>query len=36
MIGTFTVEGLLMHPLSGEQQRAICDTLVARWIPGTA
>jgi AcrR family transcriptional regulator len=31
MIGTFVVEGLLMHPLSDEQQRAICDALAARW-----
>lgn len=33
MIGTFAVEGRLMHPLSEEQQRAICDALAARWIP---
>jgi len=33
MIGTFAVEGLLMHPLSEDQQRAICDTLAQRWIP---
>jgi hypothetical protein len=31
MIGTFTVEGLLMHPLSEEHQRAICDALAERW-----
>ena len=36
MIGTFAVEGLLMHPLSEEQQRAICDALVAQWIPTPA
>jgi hypothetical protein len=36
MIGTFAVEGLLMHPLSEEQQRAICDALVAHWIPTPA
>ncbi|OBK35372.1 TetR family transcriptional regulator [Mycobacterium sp. 1245111.1] len=33
MIGTFAVEGLLMHNLDEDQQRAICDTLAARWIP---
>jgi TetR/AcrR family transcriptional regulator, cholesterol catabolism regulator len=33
MIGTFTVEGLLMHNLDEDQQRTICDTLVQRWIP---
>jgi AcrR family transcriptional regulator len=32
MIGVFTIEGLLMHPLGEEQQRAICDVLAARWI----
>ena len=32
MIGVFTIEGLLMHPLAEDQQRAICDTLAARWI----
>lgn len=36
MIGIFAVEGLLMHPLSKEQQRAICDALAARWIPRPA
>jgi hypothetical protein len=36
MIGTFAVEGLLMHPLNEEQQRAICDALAARWIPAPA
>ena len=36
MIGTFAVEGLLMHPLSDEQQHAICDALTARWIPTPA
>lgn len=33
MIGVFTIEGLLMHPLSEEQQRAVCDALTARWVP---
>jgi AcrR family transcriptional regulator len=33
MIGVFTIEGLLMHPLSADQQRAICDALAARWNP---
>jgi hypothetical protein len=32
MIGTFTIEGLLMHNLSNEQQRKICEALAARWI----
>ena len=32
MIGIFTIEGLLMHPLDEDQQRAICDTLAERWI----
>jgi AcrR family transcriptional regulator len=32
MIGVFSIEGLLMHPLSNEQQRAICEALAARWI----
>ncbi|MBB0970041.1 TetR/AcrR family transcriptional regulator [Dietzia aerolata] len=32
-IGVFTIEGLLMHPLSEEQQRTVCDALAARWIP---
>lgn len=32
-IGVFTIEGLLMHPLSEDQQRAICEVLAARWIP---
>ncbi|MCV7173731.1 TetR/AcrR family transcriptional regulator [Mycobacterium manitobense] len=32
MIGVFTIEGLLMHPLGEEQERAICDTLAARWF----
>lgn len=36
MIGTFAVEGLLMHPLNEEQQRAICDALAAHWIPTPA
>lgn len=33
MIGVFAIEGMLMHPLGEEQQRAICDTLGTRWIP---
>jgi TetR/AcrR family transcriptional regulator, cholesterol catabolism regulator len=33
MIGVFTMEGLLMHPMPEDEQRAICDTLAARWIP---
>ncbi|GAC1395522.1 MAG: helix-turn-helix domain-containing protein [Mycobacterium sp.] len=33
MIGVFAVEGLLTHPLDEDQQRAICDTLAARWNP---
>ncbi len=33
MIGVFTIEGLLMHPLSEERQRTVCDALTARWIP---
>jgi hypothetical protein len=33
MIGTFAVEGLLMHPLGEDQQHAICDALAARWVP---
>lgn len=32
MIGTFAVEGILMHPLNEDQQRAICDALAAHWI----
>jgi TetR/AcrR family transcriptional regulator, cholesterol catabolism regulator len=36
MIGVFAIEGLLMHPLSKEQQLAICDALAARWIPTPA
>jgi TetR/AcrR family transcriptional regulator, cholesterol catabolism regulator len=32
MIGVFVIEGLLMHPLSDEQQRTICEALAARWI----
>ncbi|MGE2730792.1 TetR/AcrR family transcriptional regulator [Mycolicibacterium vaccae] len=32
MIGVFTIEGLLMHSLGEEQERAICDTLAARWF----
>lgn len=32
MIGVFTIEGLLMHPMSEDQQRAICDVLAERWI----
>ncbi|MCV7420532.1 helix-turn-helix transcriptional regulator [Mycobacterium yunnanensis] len=31
MIGVFTVEGLLMHSLGEERERAICDALAARW-----
>jgi len=31
MIGVFAIEGMLMHPLGEEEQRAICDTLVTRW-----
>jgi AcrR family transcriptional regulator len=31
MIGVFTVEGLLTHDQSEEQQRAICDVLASRW-----
>lgn len=27
----FTVEGMLMHPLSPEEQRVICEALAARW-----
>lgn len=30
-IGTFTVEGLLMHDLDEAQQRAIIDALTSRW-----
>lgn len=33
MIGVFTIEGLLMHPLGEEQERTICETLAARWFP---
>ncbi|WNG82088.1 TetR/AcrR family transcriptional regulator [Mycobacterium sp. ITM-2016-00316] len=33
MIGVFTIEGLLMHPLGEDQQRAICNVLASRWIP---
>jgi hypothetical protein len=33
MIGVFAIEGLLIHPLDKDQQRSICDTLAARWIP---
>lgn len=33
MIGVFTIEGLLMHPIGEEQQRAVCDVLTARWVP---
>lgn len=36
MIGVFTIEGLLMHPLGEEQERAICDTLAARWFSSPA
>ena len=32
MIGVFAIEGLLMHPLSKEQQRTICEALAASWI----
>jgi TetR/AcrR family transcriptional regulator, cholesterol catabolism regulator len=32
MMGVFTVEGLLMHTLTEQQQRSVCDTLAARWI----
>ena len=35
MIGTFTVEGLLMHSLDEDQQRVICDTLTERWMPAS-
>jgi AcrR family transcriptional regulator len=31
MIGIFTIEGLLMHPMSEDEQRTICDTLAGRW-----
>jgi TetR/AcrR family transcriptional regulator, cholesterol catabolism regulator len=31
-IGIFAIEGMLMHPLSEEQQGAVCDALVAHWI----
>ena len=31
MIGIFTIEGLLMHPMSEDEQRTICDTLSYRW-----
>jgi AcrR family transcriptional regulator len=31
MIGIFTVEGLLMHPMSEDEQRTICDVLASRW-----
>lgn len=31
MIGVFTIEGLLMHPMTEEQQQAICNALAARW-----
>lgn len=33
MIGVFTVEGLLMHPMAEDRQRVICDVLAARWNP---
>lgn len=33
MIGIFTIEGLLMHGLDEDQQRAICDALASRWTP---
>lgn len=33
MIGIFTVEGLLMHPLDENEQRAICDAVASRWTP---
>ncbi|MGK2854079.1 MAG: TetR/AcrR family transcriptional regulator [Microbacteriaceae bacterium] len=33
MIGVFTIEGLLMHPLGEDQQRAICNALASRWFP---
>jgi AcrR family transcriptional regulator len=33
MIGVFTVEGLLMHPLADHQQRTVCEVLAARWNP---
>jgi TetR/AcrR family transcriptional regulator, cholesterol catabolism regulator len=32
MIGVFAIEGLLMHPLSNEQERTICEALAARWL----
>ena len=31
MIGIFTIEGLLMHNQSEDEQRAICDALASRW-----
>ncbi|MDT5211347.1 MAG: hypothetical protein QOF67_3762, partial [Mycobacterium sp.] len=31
MIGIFTIEGLLMHTMSEDEQRTICDTLADRW-----
>ena len=31
MIGIFTIEGLLMHPMSDDEQRTLCDTLSERW-----
>jgi hypothetical protein len=31
MIDIFTIEGLLMRPMSQGEQRTICDTLAARW-----
>ncbi len=34
MIGIFTIEGLLMHPMSDEEQRTICHALAERWSPG--
>lgn len=31
MIGVFTVEGLLMHPMAEDRQRAVCKVLASRW-----
>ncbi len=33
MIGIFTIEGLLMHPMSEDEQRTVCDVLAERWNP---
>jgi TetR/AcrR family transcriptional regulator, cholesterol catabolism regulator len=32
MIGLFTTEGLLMHPLGEERERAVLDNLTGRWF----